>query len=670
MDSYFDKFYYGGDYNPDQWDKSIWLEDMRLFKLAGINILTLPVFSWAKLQPSENEYNFAWLDEIFDLIEKNSIDICLATSTAAQPPWMSRKYPEVCPAGEDEVRMKHGERVNFCPNSTIYRKFSRALAGELAKHYKNRKSIKVWHISNEYGPVCYCENCAKKFRQWCKEKYKTIEEVNKAWNTSFWGHTYYDWEEILPPSKKSGGKIVHSARAIDYFRFMSDSVLECYIGEYEEIKKHTPNIPITTNFMGSYKDLDYFKWAKYIDIISWDSYPAANTPISSTAMRHDLMRGLKQGQPFMLMEQTPSQQNWQKYNSLKKPGVMRLWSYQAVARGADTIMFFQMRRSRGGCEKFHGALIAHAGHENTRVFRECSELGKELPKLREVLGGKINAKAAIMFDWENWNAIELTSGPSVDLKYLPQIIKYHAAFYNNNIAVDIVHPSFDLSKYDIVVAPTLYMLRKNDAENIKNYVYNGGTFITTFFSGIVDENDLATMKGYPGELREVTGVWAEEIDALFPDEKNGIIFKNNLEGFDEEYDCSLLCDIIHAESAEVLAVYRNNFYKDTPVVTRNSYGKGTAYYIGSFPEQRFVDDLISYLCLEKGITCDVIAEQGIEVSKRENENGEYVFVLNHNTHEASFDLLNNKYVDILSGVEYEGQNLIKSNEVLILKKVN
>lgn len=262
---------------------------------------------------------------------------------------------------------------------------------------------------------------------------------------------------------------------------------------------------------------------------------------------------------------------------------MRLWSYQAVARGADTVMFFQMRRSRGGCEKFHGAVIAHVGHENTRVFRECSELGKELPKLKEILGAKINAKVAIMFDWENWNALELTSGPSVDLKYLHQIVKYHSAFYSNNIAVDIVNPSFDLSKYEVIVAPTLYMLREGDAENIKNYVNNGGTFITTFFSGIVDENDLATIKGYPGELREVTGIWAEEIDALFPDDKNGIVMKDYINGFDKEYECSLLCDIIHAETADVLAVYKDNFYKDSPVVTKNSYGKGKCVLYWKLP---------------------------------------------------------------------------------------
>lgn len=670
MDKFFDKFYYGGDYNPNQFPKEIWYEDMRLFKLAGVNIVTLPVFSWASLQPSENEYDFSWLDEIFDLVEQNGIDICLATSTAAQPAWMSKRYPEVCPVDENGVRVKHGWRVNFCPNSEVYRHFASKLAGKLAEHYKDRKSIKVWHIGNEYGPVCYCDTCAGKFREWLKKKYKTIENLNKAWNLQFWGHTVYDWDEVLPPSNIAGGKIVHQARALDYFRFMNDSVLECYLLEKEEIRKHTPNIPITTNLMGTYKPLDYFKWAKEMDIVSWDSYPRANDPMSNIAMRHDLMRGLKEGQSFMLMEQTPSQQNWQAYNSLKKPGIMRLWSYQAIAHGADTVMFFQMRRSHGGCEKFHGALIAHVGHENTRVFRECAELGAELPKLKEIIGSRVKAKAAILFDWENWHALELSSGPSKDLKYVPEINRYHSAFYNNNVTVDVINPSFDLSKYDVVVAPVLYMVREGVAENIKEYVKNGGTFITTFFSGIVDENDYVTMKGYPGELRDLLGIWAEEIDPLFPEDKNGIVMQENDLGLSGEYECKLICDIIHSEGAKVLGVYKDNFYMGMPCLTVNEYGKGKAYYVATAPSAEFMDAFIKGICQQKNILPKYTFDKGIEFTERENEHGKYLFVLNHNTCEASIDLADDKFVDLLTSKEYSGKATLPKYGVLVLKKIN
>jgi beta-galactosidase len=292
-------------------------------------------------------------------------------------------------------KRKFGGRHNSCQNSPTYRKFSVLLAGKLAERYKDHPGLLIWHVSNEYGGSCYCDNCATGFRVWLQERYDTLDVLNKSWNTRFWGHTFYDWDEIVPPNALSEEWGTDNTNfqgiSLDYRRFMSDSHLECFRNEYDAIKKHTPDIPVTTNLMGTYKELDYFKWAPYLDVISWDNYPSLDTPYSYTAMAHDLMRGLKDGQPFMLMEQTPSQQNWQAYNSLKRPGVMRLWSYQAIAHGADTVLFFQLRRSIGACEKYHGAVIEHVGHEHTRVFRECAELGRELNVLGESLStiGKI-----------------------------------------------------------------------------------------------------------------------------------------------------------------------------------------------------------------------------------------------------------------------------------------
>ncbi|HYH02560.1 MAG TPA: beta-galactosidase, partial [Bacillota bacterium] len=381
--------FYGGDYNPDQWPEEIWQEDLRLFQKANINIVTLPVFSWAKLQPAEDTYCFEWLDRILDLISAHGLYVCLATSTAAQPAWMSKKYPEMLPVDIDGRRRTHGGRVNFCPNNPKYRELSVRLARKMAQRYQHHPALLVWHINNEYGTYCYCENCAAAFRQWLKSRYGTIEELNRRWNLSFWGHTIYDWDEITPPSHlnemwldNSGAepreRTCFQGISLDYNRFMSESSLACYLGEYRTIKEITPEIPITTNLMGTFKPLDYFRWSQHLDVVSWDNYPSAKDSPGAIALRHDLMRGLKNGQPFMLMEQTPSQQNWQPYNSLKRPGVMRLWSYQALAHGADTVMFFQLRRSFGACEKYHGAVIEHVGHENTRVFGECTQLGAEL----------------------------------------------------------------------------------------------------------------------------------------------------------------------------------------------------------------------------------------------------------------------------------------------------
>lgn len=667
------KIWYGGDYNPEQWHEQIWDEDIRMFKLAGIDVATLNVFSWSLNQPDEHTYDFTWLDETINRLYQNGIYTCLATSTGAHPPWMAKKYPDILRVDFYGRKRAFGGRHNSCPNSPTYRKYSQLMAEKLAERYKNHPAVLIWHVSNEYGGYCYCDHCAQSFRKWLRHRYGSLDQLNQAWNTRFWGHTFYDWDEIIPPNdlseEREGQQTNFQGISLDYRRFMSDSLLECYKLEYDAIKSYSSNVPVTTNLMGTYLELDYFKWAEHLDVVSWDNYPAMNTPVSYTAMVHDLMRGLKSGQPFMLMEQTPSQQNWQPYNSLKRPGVMRLWSYQAIAHGADTILFFQLRRSIGACEKFHGAVIEHAGHEHTRVFRETSALGKELQTLSDrLLDARVNAKIAIVFDWENRWAVNLSSGPSVALDYVNEVHKYYDALYQLNIQTDMIGVAEDLSQYDIVIAPVLYMIKSGYAQKIKSFVRAGGTFVTTFFSGIVDENDLVTLGGYPGELRDVLGIWAEEIDALFPDQTNQMVMSREWGDLKGNYECGLLCDLIHSEGADVVAEYGSDFYQGMPVLTAHSYGEGKAWYVASSPDSEFLTGFLSNLCIEKGIKSVVNAPKNVEVSERSKEGQTYVFLLNHNAEAVTVDIGDQEMRDVLTGDIQFGQVSLVDRGVMILEK--
>ncbi|MFB9277861.1 beta-galactosidase [Cohnella cellulosilytica] len=671
------KIWYGGDYNPDQWEKPVWDEDLRMFKLAGIDVATLNVFAWARNQPDEETYEFGWLDEMMDRLHADGVGVCLATSTAAHPAWMARKYPDVLRVDFDGRKRKFGGRHNSCPNSPTYRKYAVRMAEKLTERYKDHPGLLIWHISNEYGGYCYCDNCAEAFREWLRSRYGTIEEVNRAWNAAFWGHTFYDWEDIVPPSALSeewrgpNGRTASNFQGIslDYCRFQSDSLLECYKLEYAAVKKHTPDIPVTTNLMGAFKQLDYQKWAKELDVVSWDNYPGLDTPHSYTAMMHDLMRGLKDGQPFMLMEQTPSQQNWQPYNSLKRPGVMRLWSYQAVARGADTVMFFQLRRSIGACEKYHGAVIEHVGHEHTRVFRECAALGQELHGLGDsLLDARVQAKVAILFDWENWWAVELSSGPTVALSYVAEAHKIYDALYQANIAADVVSVEADLSSYDLVIAPVLYMVKPGVARRLEEYVEAGGAFVTTFFSGIVNESDLVTPGGYPGELRKLLGIWAEEIDALLPSQSNRLIVRAPGDGLKESYACGMLCDLVHSEGAEVVAEYGEDFYAGMPALTVNRFGAGEAWYLATSPEAAFLQDWLPKLCASQGIAPLVAAApEGVETTLREKDGTSYLFVLNHNAEAASVSLGARTGTDVLSGRKLGGAAELPGRDLWIVR---
>lgn len=664
---------YGGDYNPEQWPEEIWQEDMRMLKKAHINMVTLNVFSWAALQPDEDTYCFDKLDRIMEFVRENGLKVCMATSTGAHPAWMAKRHPDILRTEADGRKRKFGARHNSCPNSPTYRLYAPRLASELAKRYKDYDNIVAWHVSNEFGGECHCENCEKAFRGWLKKKYGTIEELNRCFYTDFWGHTFYDWDEIVLPNLLSEhmeweGKSMTMFQGIslDYRRFMSDSMMECFKLEYDAIKKEMPDIPITTNLMGFFKLLDYQKWAKYMDFVSWDNYPKPTDSPAAVALSHDLMRGIKGQQSFVLMEQTPSVTNWHPFNKLKRPGELRLQSLQTVAHGADAIQFFQIRRGIGACEKYHGAVIDHAGRDDTRVFREVTALGEELKALGDtVLEARTPSKAAIVFDWDNWWAVEYSAGPSVRMKYLDAIQDYYTAAFEQNVPMDIISVEDDLSSYKVVIAPLLYMTKTGYADKVNTFVEQGGTFITTYFSGIVDEHDLVLPGGYPGELKDVLGIWVEENDALPEGEANQFTYGGN------QYPADVLCDIMHLEGgAESISVYEKDFYQGTPVLTKNHYGQGAAYYVGTRSNAEFYLHFLKDIFKEAGVEPVLETPSGVEASVRENEKGRTLFLLNHTVDSAKVTL-DRDYVNLVSKEEYKaGSGLeIEGKGAIILSQV-
>ena len=641
-----DRIYYGGDYNPDQWDDKTIEEDMRLFKKAGINLLTLPVFSWARLEPDEGVYCFEWLDRIIDKIWENGIYVCLATPTTAQPAWLSTRYPEVLPVDIAGRKRTHGMRVFFCVNSLKYRERAAAIAEEMAKRYAHHPALAMWHVSNEYGTYCYCPTCQAKFRLWLRRRYGTLAtELNDDYR-------------------------FNPAIQLDYMRFVTDSTAECFMNEYQVLKKYNPEIPIQTNMSGYIKKLDQFTLTKNLDIVGWDNYPWPDDPPYFVAMKHDIMRGLKGGRSFILTEQSPNQQNWQPYNLLKRPGEVRRLSYQAMAHGADTCLFFQMRQSIAGQEKFHGAVISHSGREDTRVFRECTQLGKELQSLGDsFLEGCTPAKAGILFDWNNWWALELASGPSKDMDYLKTVSLYYETLYRQNIPVDILPYDAEVSGYDLIVAPMLYMTKEGVAEHLKDFVRDGGTLVTTVMSGLADENDRCIFGAYPGKLKDLLGIWVEETDALRPYEKNRMKLSDKLALAKAEYDCGFLCDIIHTEGgAQVLAAYGEDFYAGCPCVTENSYGKGKAYYIGTQPEQAFLDDFMEMVCGGCGLKPICQTSEDVEVTLRVSEKAEVMFIINHGKTEGYIDFGTDTLTGLLDQTKLTGRMIIAPGDVIVARR--
>ena len=457
---------------------------------------------------------------------------------------------------------------------------------------------------------------------------------------------------------------------LDYMRFVTDSTAECFMNEYQVLKKYNPEIPIQTNMSGYIKKLDQFTLTKNLDIVGWDNYPWPDDPPYFVAMKHDIMRGLKGGRSFILTEQSPNQQNWQPYNLLKRPGEVRRLSYQAMAHGADTCLFFQMRQSIAGQEKFHGAVISHSGREDTRVFRECTQLGKELQSLGDsFLEGRTPAKAGILFDWNNWWALELASGPSKDMDYLKTVSLYYETLYRQNIPVDILPYDAEVSGYDLIVAPMLYMTKEGVAERLKDFVRDGGTLVTTVMSGLADENDRCIFGAYPGKLKDLLGIWVEETDALRPYEKNRMKLSDKLALAKAEYDCGFLCDIIHTEGgAQVLAAYGEDFYAGCPCVTENFYGKGKAYYIGTQPEQAFLDDFMEMVCGGCGLKPICQTSEDVEVTLRVSEKAEVMFIINHGKTEGYIDFGTDTLTGLLDQTKLTGRMIIAPGDVIVARR--
>ena len=673
----FSHILHGGDYNPEQWleTPNIIDEDFRLMKLAHCNAMTVGIFSWMALEPEEGKYNFGWLDKIMDRLAQNGMAAILATPSGAKPNWMSQKYPEILRTQADRLKDLHGGRHNQCFTSPIYRKKVSQINRMLAERYGKHPALILWHISNEYSGECHCPLCQDAFRSFLRKKYDNdLEMLNHEWWTGFWAHRYTDWSQIESPSPR--GEHETHGLILDWKRFVSHQTIDFFKNEIKPLRELTPDIPVTTNMMGTFPGIEYRELAKELDVVSWDNYPTWHTTEQPdwkigvrTSFVHDLNRSLKQGKPFMMMESTPSTVNWQKVNKLKRPGMHMLSSLQAVAHGSDTVQYFQWRKSRGSFEKFHGAVVDHVGHENTRVFRDVSQLGQTLEKLDEVVGTTVHPQVAIIYDWENRWAIEEAQALARDrIQYEETCIAHYTAFWKQGVPVDIIGAREDFSQYRLVIAPMLYMTHPGVGERIEAFVREGGTFVTTYWSGIVNENDLCHLGGFPGPLRGVTGIWSEEIDTLHSDENNSLLLSENSLGLSGSYGVKDFCDLIHTESAQVLAVYGEDFYQRRPALTVNGFGKGDAYYIAARTGEDFLDDFYNALADKLSISriMDVELPCGVTAQQRTDGQNRYIFIMNFNAKKEEICLAG-IYTNMFTGEERQGVLELNPYDVKVLK---
>ncbi len=618
--------WYGGDYNPEQWPEEVWVEDARLMSEASVNLVSIGIFSWAKLEPREGEFDFAWLDRVMDTMHAAGVRVDLATATASPPPWLTHRYPEVLPVTREGVQLAVGSRQQYCPSSPVYRRLAARLAEKIAERYAGHPALAMWHINNEYGchvSHCYCDVSADAFRHWLEAKYGTVDALNAAWGTAFWSQQYSEFAEVRPP--RLAPTLPNPGQSLDFDRFSSDALLELYRAEAAIVRAAAPSIPVTTNFMGFFKGADYWAWAEEVDVISDDSYPDPADPASPAyaAMTRDLMRSLRHGQPWILMEQATSAVNWRSRNAAKAPGQMAAWSTQAVARGADGILFFQWRQSVAGAEKFHSGMVPHAGTD-TRVWRDVVALGAELAGLDDVVGATLDARVAMVFEWDSWWSLEQPATPTT-LGYVQHAFAWYRQLFERNVIVDFVRSDADLADYDVVIVPSLFCAAPTALENLAAFAAAGGHLVVTFQTGIVDPSSRITEGGYLGALQATLGVRIEEFTPLSaPDlfgAGRGIPPTIALDGAIGGTG-SLWSEALHTTDAEVVSTFAEGPLSGWPAITRN----GTAWYVATLPDPDATGALLERVLGDAGVDRDA-AGGSIERVRR----GSRTFTIDHAT---------------------------------------
>ncbi|WP_440072604.1 beta-galactosidase [Streptosporangium sp. OZ121] len=627
---------YGGDYNPEQWPEEVWKEDVALMRRAGVNLVSVGVFSWARLEPSPGVHDFGWLDRVLGLLHDGGIGVNLATPTASPPPWFGLAHPDALTVTPGGTRLAHGSRDTYCVHAPAYRAASVRVAGALAERYRDHPALAMWHVHNEYGTACHCEHAASAFRTWLRARHGTLDALNDAWTTSFWSQHYSAWEQVTPP--RATQYLPNPSQVLDFRRFVSDAMLDHFREQKAVLREFTPDVPVTTNFvLGDWVPVNHRHWAAEVDLVAIDHYPSADPP-AETAFAADLARGWASppacastagpartperapGPPFekpwLLMEQAVVTYTGPRMLA-KRPGEIARLSLSHIARGSRGAMFFQWRASRGGAELWHGGMVPHAGPDS-RIFREICDLGALLPTLKDACAAPVEAGAAILWDAEAGWALQSPGLPSTELDYAETVRQAHRVLYRHGVTADLVHPSADLSAYPLVLVPALYLISDADADNLRHYVSGGGTLVVSYLSGVADEHARVRLGGYPGALRDLLGIRVEEFHPLPPGVTLTLSAPDALDDDRQPEAGTFWSEHVHLEGAEALAVYTGPHASGAPLagqpaITRHSYGSGTALYVST----RLSDTAYARLLGLKPAPVELVRR------------GEWLFAINH-----------------------------------------
>ncbi len=658
--------YFGVDYYPEHWPEERWETDAQMMQAAHFNVVRIAEFAWAKLEPAEGHFDFDWLDRAIEVLNRHGLKVIIGTPTATPPKWLIDKHPDILPRDPDGHVRGFGSRCHYCATNEAYHWYTDIIVGQLARRYGQHPGVIGWQIDNEFGchstVRCYCDSCQRAFRRWLQRKYGTLDVLNKTWGTIFWSQTYTDWDQVIIPRKTVAEH--NPSLLLDFYRFASDMKVQYQRRQIEILRRHTTNQFITHNLMGLFPEIDYYELGADLDFVSWDNYPRllGSPDRARLAMTHDLIRSIRR-RSFWVMEEQSGPSGWGIVQSTPRPGEVRLWTYQAVSRGADGIVYFRWRTCRFGTEQFWHGVINHDGLPRRR-YEEVQRTGSELKRLAPLLEGTVvKNEVAFLYSYDQLWALDIQPN-NPRLNYTDVVKEYYTCLHERNIGVDFVNHDDDLSQYKLLIAPLLYMVYPDLAARLARFVEDGGVLITTFRSGLKDWNNIATDKPLPGELAYLLGIEISDYDSFYGD-KVGV--RLELNGELSEGSADTWCDVITPQSAKRLAAYTSEYYSHEAAVTENRVGKGRAIYIGTRLDSNLRSKLIDYALLEAGVAKGLLAHSGIEVAIREKDSMKLIFLINH-TDQKQTAALPGRYSSLLSNRSIAGEIELEPYGVEVLKE--
>jgi beta-galactosidase len=662
---------FGVDYYPEHWPEQRWEIDARLMQEAGFNTVRLAEFAWTKLEPREGHFDFVWLDRAIEILYRHNISIVLGTPTASPPAWLVQQAPDILRVRDDGLRVHFGSRRINCPCHPIYRRYSRNITTAMANHFAGHPAVIGWQIDNEFGDRCYCPICRNEFHHWLQKRYHQLEVLNERWGTSFWNQIYSDWCQIPLPFSTLGSP-PNPSLALDFRRFVSDAYISFQQEQIDTLRALCPKHFITHDMMGfGYDGINYFDLARSLDFVSWNNYPfgiwhgQAYTP-SLPALNHDAMRGIKK-ENFWVMEEQAGPSGWGTLSVTPRPGDLRLWAYQALAHGADGIIFFRWRTARHGAEQYWHGLLEHDGRAGRR-YHEIKQMGAEVKRIGGIIkGSKYKSKVAILNSYDSRFAFQV-QGNSDNFHYEKHITQIYVPIWKHNIGIDVISATGDLSQYEILISPSLHILSEETANSLCSFVRAGGTLVVTPRSGVKDESNVVVNQPLPGLLADVCGVFIEEYDAISSEVSQGIVFEStSLAG--QRFPVEIWCDLLVPTTAEVLARYEQDYYAGKPAITRNRFGKGQAIYLGTFGTEVFYEALLGWLFQEKGIKNPIETPPNVEMTGRWKDEECFIFLINHTNQEQKL-VLDKYFTNLLDGSELMGTVKLAARDVVVLQSPN